>query len=502
MTTGTRIITALLCGLLLSSLTHADTAPEAWQALVGSNLSKRPEFAYVQNDPALPNILLYGDSISIGYTQPVRERLQGKANVYRVHCNGGDAASVIPKLTAMHDTMRDPLLDDPWSFPWNVIHFNVGLHDLKYMDGGKLDKINGKQVHSTEEYTTHLEAVIGYLEQLAPEARLIFATTTPVPDGEPGRVAGDAARFNEAARNVLKRHPEIQVNDLFRFTKPRQPEWWTRPGNVHFNPVGRSAQGNEVARVLLQALSAETGSELAPKDWTVNGITRTALIHAPSSAHTSSRPVVFAFHGHGGTMHHAARIFRYHQVWPEALVVYMQGLATPGKFDPDGKKPGWQNRAGIQQDRDLQFFDQVLSFLKEEYPVDEKRIYATGHSNGGGFTYLLWAERGSVLAAVAPSAAGAWPSRDRQPLPALHLAGEQDNIVPYANQMRTMKWMRKTNQCAAEGTPWARADHLTGTFYPSRDDTPFIALIHPGGHKFPAGAPDLIVQFFKAHSRP
>lgn len=47
------------------------TAEAAWTELVG-NLIERPAFAYVQNDAALPNVLIYGDSISIGYTPGVR----------------------------------------------------------------------------------------------------------------------------------------------------------------------------------------------------------------------------------------------------------------------------------------------------------------------------------------------------------------------------------------------------------------------------------------------
>ena len=92
------------------------------------------------------------------------------------------------------------------------------------------------------------------------------------------------------------------------------------------------------------------------------------------------------------------RDFAYHKHWPEAIAVYMQGLNTPGVLtDPEGKRPGWQKRVGDQNDRDLKFFDAVLATLKKDYRVDEKRVYATGHSNGGAFTYLLWAARGDVL---------------------------------------------------------------------------------------------------------
>ena len=80
----------------------------------------------------------------------------------------------------------------------------------------------------------------------------------------------------------------------------------------------------------------------------------------------------------------------------------MQGLPTPSPVDPRGRFPGWQREVGQSGDRDLKFFDAVLATLKQKYPVDEHRIYATGFSNGAFFTYVLWATRGSTFAAFAP----------------------------------------------------------------------------------------------------
>ena len=64
---------------------------------------------------------------------------------------------------------------------------------------------------------------------------------------------------------------------------------------------------------------------LAEMDWKVDGVDRQALVYIPAAADKEQAPVVFAFHGHGGTMAHAARTFAYHKHWPEAIVVYMQG---------------------------------------------------------------------------------------------------------------------------------------------------------------------------------
>ena len=231
------------------------------------------------------------------------------------------------------------------------------------------------------------------------------------------------------------------------------------------------------------------------REWKVEGTTREALVYAPAAAKTAPSPVVFAFHGHGGTMRHAATKFAVHQHWPEAIVVYMQGLNTPGILtDPQGKKPGWQKTFGDQDDRDLKFFDAVLARVKQNSKVDGKRIFATGHSNGGGFTYLLWAERGDIFAAVAPSSGMSVESLPKlKPKPAMHLAGETDALVKFDWQKRTMETVRKLNGCDAEGKPWDKSC----TLYPSKSGTPFIAYIHPGGHALPAGAYALIVKFFK-----
>ena len=72
-------------------------------------------------------------------------------------------------------------------------------------------------------------------------------------------------------------------------------------------------------------------------------------------------------------MNNAARSFRYHELWPEAIVVYMQGLKTPGQLtDPKGLRAGWQKEKGDQDDRDLKFFDAVLQSLKKDYKSRRK----------------------------------------------------------------------------------------------------------------------------------
>jgi polyhydroxybutyrate depolymerase len=248
--------------------------------------------------------------------------------------------------------------------------------------------------------------------------------------------------------------------------------------------------------LLLAAPLARAAENLQTMNFTVEGVARTALVYVPSAAKTNHTAVVFVFHGHGGNARQVERSFHIESEWPEAIVVYMQGLPTVGQLtDPQGKLPGWQAAAGNNADRDLKFFDAVLAQLKQDYNVDAKRIYATGHSNGGGFTYLLWLTRGEVFAAVAPCAAAAKYAMQLKPKPVLHIAGEKDPLVKFSWQKLTMEALRKINGCDTTGEPWAK----DCTLYPSKSGAPVVTFIHTGGHVVPASAPALIVKFFKEH---
>src|SRR5947209_7381389 len=75
-----------------------------------------------------------------------------------------------------------------------------------------------------------------------------------------------------------------------------------------------------------------------------------------------------------------------------------------------GLSPGFANARnhhgfGRGNDRDLKFIDAILATLREKYSIDENRVYATGFSNGGLFTYLLLSQRSNVFAAFAPGGA-------------------------------------------------------------------------------------------------
>lgn len=229
--------------------------------------------------------------------------------------------------------------------------------------------------------------------------------------------------------------------------------------------------------------------------WTIDGKTRQAMVYIPAGAKSNPTPVIFAFHGHGGTMQNMYRSRGFERLWPGAIFICPQGLPTVGLLtDPEGKRAGWDMHAADSVNSDLKFFDAMLKTLKADYKVDDKRIYVTGHSNGGGFTYLLWATRGDVFAACAPTSAAAGRFRNRlTPKPALHSVGEHDPLVKPAIQKFTIAYVKKLNKCEPEGE---KLDTYA-TLYKSATGNPFIVYDHPGGHEYPLVLNKIIIDFFK-----
>ena len=200
-----------------------------------------PALAQIEDVPGLPRVLLLGDSISIGYTLGVRARLQGRANVHRPPENCGDTARGVKSIDQWLGTGK-----------WDVIHFNFGLHDLKYLDaaGQLAPPEKGKQVASLAVYEANLRALVARLKQTG--AKLVFAATTPVPAGSGGRVEDDSLHYNAVAARVMN-ELGVAINDLHAFVKPRQAQL-QRPANVHFTDEGSAQLAETVASYIAPLL--------------------------------------------------------------------------------------------------------------------------------------------------------------------------------------------------------------------------------------------------------
>ena len=205
---------------------------------------KRPNpMAPIKEMPGLPRVLLIGDSISIGYTLPTRALLKGKVNLHRIPTNGGPTIKGLEQI-------------DTWlgKKKWDVIHFNWGLHDLKYMgpNGENLfpKEKGGKVQVPIQEYEKNLERLVIRMKKT--NAKLIWRNTTPVPPGSKGRYVGDSIKYNAAAARVMIRHG-IPTHDLFTMSKKQMKEIML-PANVHYTKDGSEVLGGDVAMVILEAL--------------------------------------------------------------------------------------------------------------------------------------------------------------------------------------------------------------------------------------------------------
>lgn len=212
----------------------------SWTDTVGERLAKQSAFAFVDRNPSLPNVLLIGNSISIGYTPTVRSELKRKANVYRIPENGGDTYKFLDRYETWLSDMD-----------WDVIHINIGLHDLKRVDeNGKLNVEFERRI-SPVQYEENLKKVFGILEEKS-DARVIWATTTLVPNGSEGRIPGDEVLYNEHSLNVLRQFPDIILNNLYQYSL--EIKSFQREANVHYFPEGSEKLGARVASSILKNL--------------------------------------------------------------------------------------------------------------------------------------------------------------------------------------------------------------------------------------------------------
>ena len=175
-----------------------------------------------------------GDSISLGYTWEVRKMLAGKANVQHPNVNCWSTEFGLQRVKEWIGEKR-----------WDVIYFNFGLHDMKYLDekGEYTTPDKGVQVASIKQYQENLKKIVGTLKTTG--AKLIFATTTPVPSGVGGRVHGDEVRYNSAAGEVM-REMGVDIDDLWSVVNPSLTSL-QQPQNVHFTTEGYRVLGVEAS---------------------------------------------------------------------------------------------------------------------------------------------------------------------------------------------------------------------------------------------------------------
>jgi acyl-CoA thioesterase-1 len=244
----------LALGLALSAVMAADV-PSAKATKSAPPVAK--EFIAPLDDPKLPRVLIIGDSVSVAYTLDVRKNLAGVANVHRIAANGGSTRTALGEYGLVRWLKPDE--------KWDVIHFNEGLHDLSYRfpdDRDKNDKgeyaspTNGGRPNvSLEQYEKNLRLIVARLKQTG--AKLIFASTTPVPESDAAKYVKDSELpYNVVAKKVMAEEG-VTWNDLWTAVKPRQDQLQGKR-NVHFMASGSAVLAKQVAEAITRELPQPT----------------------------------------------------------------------------------------------------------------------------------------------------------------------------------------------------------------------------------------------------
>ncbi len=197
-------------------------------------------FCFAATQDKVKNVLIIGDSISIGYTPFVEKALAPGVSIAHNPGNGGSTVRGLDSIETWTDKRQ-----------WDVILFNFGLHDMVYKDkDNKYDVLNGKITVSLEDYKKNLEAIVAKLRETT--AKLIFVNTTMVPENAAGRKMEDPAKYNAIAYEVMKKNG-IEVVDLYTASLTIHPQN-SPPNNVHYTPEGYEQLANIIVKAIRKAL--------------------------------------------------------------------------------------------------------------------------------------------------------------------------------------------------------------------------------------------------------
>jgi polyhydroxybutyrate depolymerase len=241
------------------------------------------------------------------------------------------------------------------------------------------------------------------------------------------------------------------------------------------------------------------GSDFGPVEGTVEtmvGATiREYLLVVPEGYDPSTpMPVVFAWHGLGGTSELARLYFQIEAAADgRAIFVYPQGVPQ----ELVGGQTGWDTTAA---GADVQFFDTMLEEVSQNLCVDPERVFSTGHSFGGYMTNALGCFRGSVLRAIGPVSGGPpFGACEPETVAAWLAHGTGDQVVPFSQGESARDSLLGRNGCAETSTavdpaPCAAYDGCA-------DGTPVVWCAHDEtelqGHAWPRFAGAAIWAFFE-----
>jgi len=200
-----------------------------------------------------------------------------------------------------------------------------------------------------------------------------------------------------------------------------------------------------------------------------DGITREYILYVPNSYdETSATPILFNFHGFGGS---ASQFLSRADMRAEAelnsfILVYPKGSCLDGSSHWNPCPIDGDNKSSAD---DLGFVEALVNEISSQYNLDMERIYAAGYSNGGMMAYGLANYKSNLIAAVA-SVSGSMldcletPSH---PMPVLHLHGTNDGVIAYDESSNDYNSVQSTldywtNFNNTVSTPTINIDNTSG----------------------------------------
>lgn len=173
------------------------------------------------------------------------------------------------------------------------------------------------------------------------------------------------------------------------------------------------------------------------------GGSRRVLVHDPPGALGRSLPLVLALHGTGGAGRLMASLSGLSRLADERdfRVAYPQALGEAGNEDP-ARGAAWNAGPGLgcplhPDVDDVAFLSAVVDRVDRHAPVDPRRIYVAGFSNGGRMAYRLALAAPWVAAIAVVAGAPVWAEAPGRPVPTLAFHGTEDRHIPYQGGVGT-----------------------------------------------------------------
>ncbi|MBI2766975.1 MAG: prolyl oligopeptidase family serine peptidase [Chloroflexi bacterium] len=210
---------------------------------------------------------------------------------------------------------------------------------------------------------------------------------------------------------------------------------------------------------------------------------RSYRLHVPPGYRPDTpTPVVLNFHGYNRD---AAQQETYSGLVPVSdtggfLLITPEGGGSPRGWDI----PGIYNENGID---DVAAVLDILAAVERDFCVDARRVYATGHSNGGEMAVYLACTHPELIAAAAPVSGMdyAVPCESGRPVPLVNFQGTDDRLVPYEATIVPMAAWAAMNGCDPVPEVTQTSAHVSRQVWQGCDAATEAYIIEGGGHTWP-----------------